>query len=552
MSIRRADSRRAGPEEKNEGLAADDGDSPEPPSSVSNRSTEVKAPKYSTELNDVRIDKQDRANHLVDRSMGTELEVFVQTMDLFVTGDGKYSSNDDRIHNLRFSAVLDKIDNDEIEDAFQIMCILNKHNPSEYAKSDGAFRKQLRLLAELDIDESKKLTETRITSISQIADNLPIAGEDEPGGNSNPPLKLLERLGDTFTNCKQEGSQNALWEEDFGRALSMMGKQLDQGKVKRYFTEACKLQSSFDSKLLTYLNDEYESNTSRPGYEPRLRNYQDADKRFAQVDKRLTQYRARVEENDLAQQASCSIFMDIAPVADEEVSPKVPAEEATQKEKQQENLKPDEIPVIFPSNEIRRFGLQRNARLLKRAICYNTGIPEEHIRLSKVQSGVPDEHLEEHAVLQPGMVLRLHRPLMQAVWVQFFLDNLVLDVDEDLVMYHWQELCKHTRRNSAQKKGPAAEKYFIEQQLPLIKDKDPSQLFLYAPDLRKVMSGFGDQLSEEEVAQFIEECRPITTLELFESGRMGAEEYQKDENRLDFVRRIYHEGYYNALTDDTL
>ena len=467
-------------------------------------------------------------------------------MDLFITGDGKYFPNDDRIPNLQFSKVLDMIDSDQVEDAFQTMCVLDKYHPSLYVLALENFREHLRELNELDIDESKKLNDKQQTSISQIAANMPLASDDTPGGNTNPPLKLFERLADTFKNCKQEGSLNALWEEDFGRALSMMGKQLHQGQVKKYFTEACKLQSSFDSQLLMYLQEAYESDTRRPGYEPQLRNYQDADKRKNAIDKRLARYRARVEENDLAQQASCSIFTAIDPTADEEVVQDVSDTPPPPK------VKPDEIPVIFPSNEIRRFGLQKNTRNLRRAICYNTGIPLEHIRLSKVQSGVPDEPLDEHAVLLPGMVLRLHRPLMQAVWVQFFLDNLVLDVDEDLVMYHWQELCKHTRRNSAQKKGPAAEKLFIEQHLPLIKEKDPDQLFLYAPDLRKVMSGFGDKLSEEEVAQFIEECRPTTTLEMFETGRMAPEEYQKDENRLDFVRRIYHEGYYNALTDDTL
>lgn len=48
----------------------------QPTSSASNRSGEMKSPKYSTEVDDISSAKQDRAEiELVKRSMGTEVEV---------------------------------------------------------------------------------------------------------------------------------------------------------------------------------------------------------------------------------------------------------------------------------------------------------------------------------------------------------------------------------------------------------------------------------------------------------------------------------------------
>lgn len=105
-------------------------------------------------------------------------------------------------------------------------------------------------------------------------------------------------------------------------------------------------------------------------------------------------------------------------------------------------------------------------------------------------------------------------------------------------MEHWIRICSITRK-------ARNDETFDEKE-------DGETMFCYAEDLRKLMTSFGDKMGDEEADLFIRECKAMTTREMNAKGILSDVDYRKPDNRLDLLPRIYHEQYYNALTDDTL
>ena len=377
------------------------------------------------------------------------------------------------------------------------------------------------------------------------------------GDYDNTAQPLINRLDEIFSNIADTES-NAMWYDTFRRALTMMGKSFDMKETAEQFKIALMFQRNCDERLLTYVQEKHDSNVLASVYQPR---------------KIVQRQRAEINLNiKMAWEARKAVILEgleryLKGWGGDRGSGSGEGggearEEAGYCGEEDANSKKDErvadmILIKFKYSEYEeKLPIAQYAGEMKYIISKYLGVAIKHQKLYHPKTG----HLmRDSDLLENLKSVVLERPVMRAVWCQYFVDTLVEDVDEDEVLQMWGRLCKCTRdpkiRESVDTKGGPEYSEYDEEGNKI----DDGDQFLYAEDLRKVIQGFGkEKMSDEEAVIFINECRPMTAKEMWVSKTevagfiMTDEEYAKPKNCDDLRPRIYHPWYYSALTDDTL
>lgn len=557
---------------------------------------------------------EDRARKIVQFVNSRGVCVYVSTMDAYVNGLGEMIDNSDRVKELVFSRALDHIHEHDVKAAMEDIRLLDPQEKLDdpekekeritrlcspiYSGAAQEVHRQYKFYQEQAKEERLKSEAKEMgLTLDEYKLTLPVPDPEEEGaeekdemdelpepeilefdiaaqetGEGTIPIKLLTRLQDSFNNCAAEDKQGfpGLWFEDFAKAVAMMGKAFDAAALRKHFQTCNKLQSKFDEIGIKFITDDPEAlGLSNSGdeqpmgfcrdvtddlYEPRLRDLTVVDEEAGEVNLPKSRHRIRAlineafemqESNVLPEkseedEARCVGFLDLFSTSEEDDQPKAKA--AADSESRS-------VYVALPTGVLATVPRFRTVPQMKAYLRVKYGIPDAHIILK----GPDGARVGDHASTEQIAYLTLERPISRSVWIQFFVDHLVQDVDEDEVLKHWRNICQLTRENR-EKNGEGG--------APFDPHEDPTRMFCYATDLRKVMTGFGDKMSDEEADIFIRECRPMTTKELFEAerdnadefgqGLMPHEEFIKPENKYDMHARIYHEQYYSALTDDTL
>ena len=387
--------------------------------------------------------------------------------------------------------------------------------------------------------------------------NTELLVEAGTGDFDNTAEPVLHRLDEIFTNISDTES-NATWYDAFRRGITMMGKSFDMKGASEQFKLALALQRKHDEKIKAYAHRTHENNVLAGVYEPHKAVERERaeikvdvkfawEKRKAMILKGLEDHIAGLAEEavkDSGEGSDSATAEEGDDSAADTPSPPPPPPSAPEV---------DKIVVTFKyTDEERTLPVTKYVGEMKMVISLELGIPMKHQHLRNPDT---DQIMKDHEVLDNYKNVILERPLQRSVWCQFFIDNLVQDVDEDEVLAFWGRLCKCTRKGRDSKGGPEYSEFDEETG----KKIDPGDQFLYADDLRKVVQGFGKEpMSDEEAVVFINECRPLSAkqMNLSKIGVAGFvmtdEEYAKPENKNDLRQRVYYPWYYSALTDDTL
>lgn len=555
---------------------------------------------YATEL---------RGENLVEFMNSRAVNVYVDTMDAFINGAGESVDFQQRTKELAFSRCLDLIYNNVPAMAVQDLRLLDPTAKRDDPQAEEerqqftapvfhgalgelkkaykfyasmAYEKELAELAAMqdrtvdDIKAEKAEQEEEVPEFDLEAEFDADMGEVEEmrpdefqfqdeRGQGNIPIKLLARLNDSFNNCAPEDyhGEQALWFEDFCQAVAMMGKRFDSRALRNHYLTCQKMQAKLDDLAIKYLTDDpeiiamdgdegnlgFNRNFEDESYEPQLRDVTVLDE-FEEVD--LTKSKHRIRR--MIAEAFEHPMPEVVPEAPHEencmisffTSVEVDNNHAGKKASETDN---SFVYVMLPTGLLATVPRFRTVRQVKAFLRVKYGIPDAHVELKDSSGG----EINDHHSMESIQYMTLERPIYRCIWSQFFIDHLVQDVDEDEVLKHWRNICALTRQSRLDNEEGGA---------PFDPTESPHRMFCYASDLRKVMTGFGEKMADEEADIFIRECRPMTAKELMEAerdnadefgeGLMSAEEYAKPENKYDLHSRIYHEFYYNALTDDTL
>jgi len=491
-----------------------------------------------------------RAPKLIAYGKSKTIEAFVDTMDVFLDGAGEPRDYWERKKGLLFCALLDMVHCNKMQDALALLQMMDPANTQTYDSrsqeeldniKDERFREMsVDLEAMIAVEEDarkKQMEEAKLEYVAPEKVTTPYAVPDseKERGLGFIPDKLLHRLNDAYDNSATSPAENAMWIADFVKALAMMGKSFDAVDQKAKFKTACRFQHKIDEQLRNYLLDEYDRDMDSESYKPRYRYFAD---KMACEQALFTQMQPanRKPVKEMVVTSSCFGFGggEAVAAADDSVNE---IESVAAKEKEalrKRRLGRPNISVSMPSGVDLTFDRPDTPQQLKEQLRTRRGIPESHIRIQhmvKLHILSDAEFCEVHEV-------KVERPISRVAWINFFIDELVMDVEEDEVMEHWKRICEITRK-------ARNDETFDEK-------AEGEEMFCYAEDLRKLMTSFGDKMGDEEADLFIRECNAMTTREMNAKGTLSDADYRKPDNRLDLLPRIYHEQYYNALTDDTL
>ena len=241
------------------------------------------------------------------------------------------------------------------------------------------------------------------------------------------PEKLLHRLNDAYDNSATSPAENAMWIADFVKALAMMGKSFDAVDQKSRFRTACRFQHKIDEQLRNYLLDEYDHDMDSESYKPRYRYF--ADKMACeQALFTAMQPANRRPAEEVVLTSSCFGFGDGQAVKagddanDEGDSAVLDTEK---EERRQRRLARPNISVSMPSGVDLTFDRPDTPQQLKEQLRTRRGIPESHVRI---------QHAVKHHILSDAEFAEVHevkveRPVSRVAWINFFIDELVMDVE---------------------------------------------------------------------------------------------------------------------------
>ena len=387
--------------------------------------------------------------------------------------------------------------------------------------------------------------------------NTELQVEKGKGDFNNTAEPILNRLDEVFSSLA-DTQKNAMWFSSFRRGLTMMGKSFDMKGASEQFKTALEFQRKQDTKIKAFVDKSHDWNVLVSTYEPTKCVQRRRELNMVAIEQAWEQRKEGILQglvemaNDTEVVGGGGAFDGVDGGDGGKGEGEAEAELEEGMEASTHVHEPDKIVVSLKySDEEYPLPAVQYGGQFKWVISHELGIPVSHQILRNADT---DQIINDTEVLDNFKHVILERPVQRSVWCQFFIDTLVQDVDEDEVLRIWERLCRCTREGRNPKGGP--EYSTVDEDDNPVHDGDQ---FLYAEDLRKLVQRFGQEpMNDEESVVFINECRPLTTKEMFvrqtKVGNfvMTQKEYDKPHNKNDLRPRVYYPWYYSALTDDAL